>query len=88
MRIHLNNKDGLNRMLLYLEDWFSLMLGFIYGSRVQLEFIWDLDSYLDEINNRWEFWLYGRIHYLDFDLSYNIDFGLLVVSILFGYIHW
>ena len=40
-------------MLLYLEDWFSLMLGFIYGPRVQLEIIWDLDSHLDEINDKW-----------------------------------
>jgi len=52
-----------------------------------LRFTWDLDSHSMRSIIA-EFWSYGRIPYLDFDLSRNIDFGLLVASILFGDIHW
>ena len=52
----------------------------------QLEFTLDLDSHSDEINNSWVLIIW-RITYLDFDLSHNTDFELIVASILFGYIH-
>jgi len=52
-----------------------------------LRFTRDFDSHLDEINNSWVLIIRENI-YLDFDLLYNTNFGLLVISILFESIHW
>jgi len=43
MRIHLDNKDGLNKMLPYLEDCFLWMLGFqlVISMRSWFAFRWD-----------------------------------------------